>query len=275
MLRTTIPFRNARTKPKSMITKVGDDDRPKYIVNATRTILRILGAWPLPAASPLSAKIKCRILNLFVYFLLLFTIVPGLLKMFLKATSTEAQMRIAGPVINCTSQFIKFTVVLYQAEEIKKSLAVITHDWMDTSEEDRHMLRERAIMERKVAVIFLCVMYGGGMGYRMIVPLLKGPIVTADNITIRPLSCPVYYIVLDEQASPVYEITYILQCMAGFAIYAIMTGSCGTCAFLALHVCHQLRILKSKMTTLGEYQSPNVIQYGLKDIVDHRTKIKG
>ncbi|XP_076676294.1 uncharacterized protein LOC143373190 [Andrena cerasifolii] len=260
-----------------MIAEVCDDGRPKYIVNTTRTILRILGAWPLPAASPLSARIKCRILNCIVYFLLLFTIVPGVLKMFLQATSTEAQIRIAGPVINCTSQFIKFTVVLYRAKEIKKSLALISHDWMGTSEDDRHMLRDRAIMERKVAVIFLSVMYGGGMGYRVVVPLLKGPIVTADNVTIRPLSCPVYYIVLDEQTSPVYEITYVLQCMAGFAIYAIMTGSCGTCAFLALHVCHQLRILKSKITTLGKYQSAdvNVIQHGLKDIIDHRTKIKG
>ena len=181
-----------------------------------------------------------------------------------------------GPIINCSMQFFKYTIILWRRKEIQEGLHAIRHDWIQATEEERLIFRSKMKIGRRVVLIAAFTMYGGGLCYRTILPLLKGTIITADNITIRPLPCPSYFIIINEQQSPIYEILFMLQVMAGMASYAVISGTCGISALLVLHACSMLRILVNKIKKLVNKSdmSEVTLQRKIMDIVEYQMKIK-
>ncbi|XP_076675552.1 odorant receptor 4-like [Andrena cerasifolii] len=252
-------------------------DDVKYVVKVARAILWIVGAWPIPATSPRSKRIKLRAQNVVVYFFFVFTIMPGLLRMFLIEKTMLKKVMIMGPVLNCSMQFFKYTILLYHSEEIRRIIAAIGQDWTSANQVEREILRSKAKVGRRVALMSAMTIYFSGFGYRTFIPLSKGTVVTAENVTIRPLAFPVSFIFFNEQISPIYEIVFGLQFVAGFLTYSVISGSCGMCALLILHVCSQLAILVNKINRIadGENIDDAVLQRRIVDIVEHQTKIKG
>lgn len=251
-------------------------DDVNYVVKVARGILWIVGAWPIPATSPMSKRIKLRFQNVVVYFFFAFTIMPGLLRMFLIEKAILKKVMIMGPVLNCSMQFFKYTILLYHSEEIRRIIAAIGQDWMSASKVEREILRSKAKVGRRVALMSAMTIYFSGFGYRTFIPLSKGTIVTPENVTIRPLAFPVSFIFFNEQISPIYEIVFGLQFVAGFVTYSVISGSCGMCALLILHVCSQLGILVNKINRIaeGENIDDTVLHRRIVDIVEHQTKIK-
>ena len=259
----------------SALAKAEED--MKYATRFVKPILGIVGAWPVSSSASSFSKILTRIEHILTYFLFLLLMVPTLMHVFLKETNNKIRLKLMGPIINCSMQFCAYTILLCRASEIQNGLNVIKQDWITATEENRLIFRSKAKIARRVVLTVAITMYGGGLCYRTVLPLLKGTIVTPGNITIRPLPCPSYFVILDEQKSPNYEILFVLQVMAGFVIYAVISGSCGLSALFVLHVCSMLSILVDKMKALVDMRdmSDTIVQRRIMDIVEHQTKIKG
>ncbi|KAL2731032.1 odorant receptor 22c-like isoform X4 [Vespula squamosa] len=109
-------------------------------------------------------------------------------------------------------------------------------------------------------------------------PLVKGKIVTAENVTIRPLPSPGYYFHLfDDQVSPFYEIIYFLQCAEGcVTIYTNIT-ICTLAINFVVHACSQLEIfidLLEASLTSTEFTEKEDVNAKLAVAVEHHTRIR-
>ncbi|XP_011058393.1 PREDICTED: uncharacterized protein LOC105148385 [Acromyrmex echinatior] len=100
---------------------------------------------------------------------------------------------------------------------------------------------------RRLVTLCAIFMYGSGLSFRLILPFAKGKIITPQNVTIRPLPCPAYFIFFDVQVSPIYELIFVIQILSGIITYSITTGLCGLAAVFVMHICGQLKILMSLM----------------------------
>ncbi|KAK9299123.1 hypothetical protein QLX08_007743 [Tetragonisca angustula] len=202
--------------------------------------------------------------------------VPPLMHMFLETNSVKVILRIMGPTINCIMQFCKYTILLRQMSRIQKSVNAIKEDLTSATAENRLIFRSKVKILRRIVIVAAITMYGGGLCHRTVVPLLRGTIVTPDNVTIRPLPSPTHLIILDEQKSPTYEILFVLQVFAGFVAYAIVCGISGMSALLVLHTCSMLRILANKMNRLVDKKDvpEMMVQRRIADIVEYQMKIK-
>ncbi|KAG7198561.1 hypothetical protein KM043_005925 [Ampulex compressa] len=248
-----------------------------YAVQISRAILRLIGAWPLDEDSSLVQKMIRRGQNFLCYFLFLFILVPGLLRMILKEKSSHARLKMIGPLLNCFMSFLKYSVLLYKARAIRMALREMRDDWQDVgSIEEWETMMSKARIGRRLVLLSALFMYGGGLSYRTILPLSKGTILTPDNATIRALACPSYFFKFDEQVTPFYEIVFALQFFAGFAVYSVTCGACGLAALLVLHLCGQLQILMGSFKRLTEDYNfeETIVGKRLALIVQHHTKIQ-
>ena len=258
----------------SEIAKAEED--LKYATRFVKPILATIGAWPISSSTSFFLKALQRLGHIFTYFLFFLIMIPTLAYVFLKEKNSKVRLKLMGPIINCSMQFFKYTIIIWRRKEIQEGLHAIRHDWIKATEEERLIFRSKMKIGRRVVLIAAFTMYGGGLCYRTILPLLKGTVITADNITIRPLPCPSYFIIINEQQSPIYEILFVLQVMAGMAIYAVISGTCGISALLVLHACSMLRILVNKIKKLVNKSdmSEVTLQRKIMDIVEYQMKIK-
>ncbi|XP_017878915.2 odorant receptor 4-like isoform X2 [Ceratina calcarata] len=248
----------------------------KYATSLVKPILTFLGVWPLPPDSHLSSKIIQKIAQFVAYFLFFFMLTPTFLYTVLKEKNPKVKMKLLGPLVLCGMQVPKYTILLYRSKEIQESLKAIKRDWIAATEENRLIFLEKAKTGRSIVLTVAITIYGGGLCYRTIIPLLKGPITLPDNTTIRPLPLPSYYVIFDAQQSPNYEIIFVMQVLSGSILYSAITGTCGISAILVLHICSLLRILANKMKQLAENDdmTEREVQRRITDIVNYQTSIK-
>lgn len=248
-----------------------------YAVQVTRVILRMIGTWPISRCASNIERIATRLQNVICYFLFAFVIVPGLLLMFLKERDFKRRVRLLGPILNCWMGCLKYSLLIYHEREILSCLKQARQDWKDTVDwNDRKVMLSKARIGRKFAIISTVFMYVGGLSYRTIVPLSKGRMLTPMNTTVRALSCPSYFGKFDEQASPAYEIVFILQFFSGLLTYSVTCGAAGLAAFFIMHVCGQLNVLIGKLEYLNDMEPEDrAVAKLLADIVEHQIKVKG
>ncbi|XP_012230121.1 odorant receptor Or2-like [Linepithema humile] len=247
-----------------------------YAARVVRVILRIIGAWPISKFASKAEKIAVCLQNVLCYFLFAFILVPGLLLVFLKERDFKRKVRMLAPLLNCGMGTLKYSLLVYHAKEIQDCIEQVRQDWKNAeNKNDRKMMLSKASIGRKFAIFSASIMYIGGMSYRTIVPLSKGRMLTPMNTTVRALACPSYFIRIDEQASPAYEIIFTLQFFAGFFTYSVTCGAAGLAAFFIMHVCGQLSILVSKLQRLNDMEPEDrAIATLLADIVEHQIKVK-
>ncbi|XP_017878889.1 odorant receptor 82a-like isoform X2 [Ceratina calcarata] len=248
----------------------------KYATRFMRPILTSVGAWPIPDHCPLFSRIVQKITHAFTYFVFFLLLVPTLHYVIKKETNNKIRLKLVAPIINCGLQAIKYTIILYRMKEMQKGLDTIRQDWTNATEENRLIFLGKAKIARRIMLAVTSTIYGAGICYRIVLPLLRGTIVTPDNFTIRPLPCPVYFAYLDEQQTPIYEILFFLQIMGGFASYAVVSGSCGISAFLVLHACSMLRILGNKIKLLTDkgHMTEKEIRWKIANIVEFQMEGK-
>jgi len=248
-----------------------------YAVQVTRVILRMIGVWPISSYASNVERIVTRLQNVICYFLFAFIILPGLLRVFLKEHEFKRRVRLLAPLLNCWMGCMKYFLLVNHAREIQSCLKQAQQDWSDTVDEsDRKAMLSKAKIGRKFVIFSAIFMYVGGLSYRTIVPLSKGRMLTPMNTTVRALACPSYFGKFDEQASPAYEIVFILQFFAGVITYSIMSGAAGLAAFFVMHVCGQLSVLIGKFQRLNDMPEPEdrAVAILLADIVEHQIKVK-
>jgi hypothetical protein len=117
-------------------------------------------------------------------------------------------------------------------------------------------------------------MYTSGLYFRTIVPLSKGKIVTDQNVTIRHLPCPSYFIFFNGQISPAYEIIFFLQFLSGFVKYTITVAICSLAALFVTHICAQLEILMALINNLMSESEIDNLDTRLAVIVEYHVKVR-
>ncbi|XP_014604745.1 PREDICTED: uncharacterized protein LOC106787142 [Polistes canadensis] len=264
-----------------MLIKDNYDENLRYVIEPNHNILLSLGIRITYLQSDTNEsrlrKSLRLILILLNFVVILYVVVPGILHICLIETSTYAKFRIIVPIMYSTMSLAKYVVLFFCINEINSCLKHVKEDWKNTIENGtREIMRKKAIVGRRIFIICGALMYGSGILFRGIIPLTRGKIIINENLTIRPLPCPCYFIFFDPQISPVYEIVYFLQCLSGIVTYSITTAVCGLAALFVLHICGQLEILTMLMKRMvAKTDLPGVnIDAKIATTVEHQIRIR-
>ena len=235
-----------------------------------------LGAWPLGPDSATFLKILQPFIAPICFFLVSFTTWPGFYYVFFMERNSKRRLKLILPVLHSIFQLAQYIVVLSKMKNIRVALNDIRNDWMHTTEENRQFFRECAKVGNKIISILVIGVWGGGVAFRIMLPLLKGRIVLPDNTTVRLLPCPTYLPFVNEQVTPYYEIIFTLQALGGICNYIVVTSSTAIIMMISLHVCGLIRILRKKMIDLTDKSNINevTIQRNIITVVEYHTKIK-
>ncbi|XP_031366111.1 uncharacterized protein LOC102672657 isoform X2 [Apis dorsata] len=241
-----------------------------------QSFLKIVGVWPIPIESPLSLKIRNWFITFFSLFLQICIVGPCILVVLLKEKNGKRKINLFKLLTNTLNQLFKYVITLNRANELAIAMDEIKNDWLTATSEDRWIFAANSKIGQRVMLIVAVTVYSSGLGYRMLLPLLKGKIVLPNNVTIRLLPCPTYFTFFNELVSPYYEMIFMLQLLAGFFSYTVLNGTVGISLMLSLHMCSLLKILTRKMADLtnGSITSENIMQEKIVDIVEYQTKIK-
>ncbi|XP_032689623.1 odorant receptor 82a-like [Odontomachus brunneus] len=247
-----------------------------YTYELNRFFLRILGVWPYANKKfCLLQKLRKSVLIFGCYFILCCDLISILLYIFVVQKETHARIKIIGVVLFTIVSIFKYSNMLYVENQMKDCLACVEKDFQSvTSSTARNTMLFHARTGRRLLILCGIFMYGGGMTYRTAIPLSREKIVTAQNITIRPLPCPAYYVVFDSQISPTYEIVFFVQCLTGFLKYTITVAGCGIAALFTMHIVAQLDILMVLMNNLTVKHELEHVNKKLSVIVQHQIKIR-
>ncbi|XP_072746738.1 odorant receptor 4-like [Anoplolepis gracilipes] len=227
----------------------------KRTVQVTRCVLNSIGIWPLQDDSSAFRTVGIKILRILCQALLCFIFVPGVLKMFLKETNTRRRLKMIGPMCNCLMAVLKHAALICRSDRIKDCIKHIEEDWGKLNlAEDRRIMTSNSRIGRSLAILCVAFVYGSGFSYRTIMPLSRGVIITAQNVTIRPVAFDGYYVFVDPQKTPAYEIIFTIQFLSGFVQYSVTSGACSLAALLVLHACGQLKILITRMEDLSHIE---------------------
>ncbi|XP_032689602.1 odorant receptor 22c-like [Odontomachus brunneus] len=253
------------------------EDDIMYITKVTRNVLYILGVWPsLDGRKSIGGRI-CRLLLIIISWLLLYCVlIPGFL-FWLHEKRTRIRIQMLPLLLFGFMAIGKYGNLIFREGQIKRCLQHIEEDWKNVIDTDaRNMMIKSAKTGRRLVTICGIFMYGSGVSFRTILPLSKGKLVTAQNITIKPLPCPGYFFSFNAQASPTYEMIFAMQFFSGLITFSITTAVCGLTAVFAMHACGQLKILMKLMKHLFEEQwtEKHDMIRKLAEVVEYQIRIR-
>lgn len=247
-----------------------------YITRLTRNVLSVLGIWPSLDEERTTGR-ACRFLLITISWILLYCVlVPGTL-FWVMEKRTLVKIQTIPLLFYGYMAVGKYGNLMLRQGQIRRCLKHIEKDWKNIPNADtRDMMIDSAKTGRRLAALCGLFMYGSGISFRSVLPLAKGKIVTAQNITIKPLPCPGYFFSFNVQVSPAYEMVFVMQFLSGLVTFSITTGVCGLTAVCAMHACGQLKILMNLMTHLVEEQRQDTqnIDRRLADVVEHQIRVR-
>lgn len=246
-----------------------------YITHLTRNILSLLGIWPTFDSST-DKRVRKYFFISISYILLYSVLIPGFLFWLIEKRVRVRVMTIPLLifVIMATS---KYSNMIFHEKSIRNCLEHIEEDYkIATSAKARDTMIDSAKIGRRLVTLCAIFMYGSGLSFRLILPFAKGKIITPQNVTIRPLPCPAYFVVFNVQVSPIYELIFVIQLLSGIITFSITTGLCGLAAVFVMHACGQLKILVDLMRNLVEQQwhESYEVNRKLAKMVEHQIRIR-
>ncbi|XP_012230128.1 odorant receptor 4-like isoform X2 [Linepithema humile] len=247
-----------------------------YITQLTRIILMTLGVWPSFNRKSANKKLYKFLLICVSYILLYCVLLPGTF-FWLLEKRTYVKIQLMPLLLFGLMAISKYGNLIFREGQIKRCLKHIEEDWKNVISTDaREIMIKSAKTGRHLVALCGIFMYGSGLSFRTILPFVKGKIVNAQNITIKPLPCPGYFFFFNAQVSPNYEIIFALQVLSGLITFSITTGVCGLAAVFVMHACGQLRILMDLLKRLvdQEWQDSQVIDKKLAEIVEHQIRVR-
>lgn len=249
------------------------------IVNAfamNRFFFRIIGIWPFARTNFLLPELMETVPLVLACFAFLFCeLIPTILYVCMVLTDVRMRLRVVGSAIFTTTEVIKYGYMLLYKSQVRNCLMLVDEDWRNiVNPNDRISMIDRVKTGKRLIVMCAVFVYLTGVAVRMIIPLSIGKIVTSQNITIRPLPCVAYLVILDVQRSPVYEIVYLLQCVAGVVKYTIVVAIFGFVTLCAMHFSAQSDILMTLMNNFVNEDQPEELNKRLSTIVQHQIRIR-
>lgn len=242
----------------------------------SRFFFRMIGIWPFARANSLLPDLMERVTLVLASFTVLFCeIIPTLLYTFMILTDFRLRLKVVGSVIFTTVATLKYGYVLLYKSEVRNCLLLVDEDWRNVvNPNDRTSMIDRVRNSKRLIVMCAVFYYVTGVIVRMVVPLSTGKIVTPQNITIRPLPLVAYLVILDVQRTPVYEIVYLIQFLAGVVKYTITVATFGFVTLCAMHFCAQSDILVTLMNDFVNENRPENLNKRLATVVEHQIRIR-
>ncbi|XP_011684698.1 PREDICTED: odorant receptor 4-like [Wasmannia auropunctata] len=241
-----------------------------------RFFFRIIGMWPFARAnSPLLKSMETVALVLACFVSLLSELIPTMLYVFMVLTDARLRLRVVGNAIFTAVELVKYVYVLFYKSQVRSCLILVDEDWRNVvNPSDRVSMLDKVRIGKRLLAMCALFVYLTGMSFRIIMPLSTGKVVTPQNVTIRPLPCVSYLVVLDVQRSPVYEIVFFVQFLSGFVKYTITVATFGFVTLCAMHYCAQADALVTLINDFVNENRPERLNKRLATVVEHQIRIR-
>lgn len=238
---------NVQEIAKKYNVNIENTDESEYFSRISRYLLKAIAAWPLDENASRYERIYkyCVIAIFFITIMPLYT--PPVLFMIFKAKLTTMKLKSFTIISLCLSNTFKYILLLKYSNEIKVCVRQTQQDWKDiTVQQDYENMLYRGKIGRSLVILSTCLTYVACILSRLVIPLAQGSVVL-NNVTIKRLPVPSYYVLFNEQKSPAYEIVYCVQVISGFLLFTIASGAFCLTTYFVMHVCGQLDILIRKI----------------------------
>ncbi|XP_032689632.1 uncharacterized protein LOC116852955, partial [Odontomachus brunneus] len=172
-----------------------------YTYELNRFVFSFLGIWPYVRTNFWILQKLQRVPLFFVFYLLLCSdLISTLLYIFMVQKETRARIKVIAGVLFTIVSLLKYSNFFYLKNPMKSCMMCVEKDFQSViNPTARNTMLFHVRTSRRLCILCSIFMYGAGLTYRTLIPLTRGKIVTAQNITIRPLPNPAYYI------SPAYD----------------------------------------------------------------------
>lgn len=239
-------------------------------------VFRLLGIWPcMETEASVSENIQKILLILSCYFLLFCELIPTILYIIIIEKRTRVRLKLISSVMFTILAVLKYSNLVFSKNQVRNCLMQVRDDWRNViSASARNSMIDKARIARQLLILCGIFMYSSGLYFRTIVPLTKGKFVTDQNITIRFLPCPSYFVFFDGRISPAYEIMFFIQFFSGFIKYTITVAICSLAALCVMHICAQLEILKALMNNLVNEPETKNLNKRLAVTVEYQIKMR-
>ncbi|XP_018406411.1 PREDICTED: uncharacterized protein LOC108782604 [Cyphomyrmex costatus] len=254
-------------------------DHEKYVsIQQLRWILKSIGIWPNPLESSSSIKKYMRVLiNVFCLAMMTFIFIPCVFYVVLEVEDTYNILKFTGPLTFCVMVIMKYSLLALRGRDIRVCIEHIKTDWRNTwYHSDRVMMIRNAEFSRRLIVINAFFSYGGVMFYHIALPIAVGKITERNsNLTYQPLVYPVARKIVDTRYSPINEIFFWVQFVAGIISQTTTVAACSVTAALAVHAYGRLEILMQWIVYLvdGREDFGNNVDERLAIIVQEHVRI--
>ncbi|XP_025159082.1 uncharacterized protein LOC105188555 [Harpegnathos saltator] len=257
-----------------MPRNVNSKDGIVYVKQPIRNLMLAIGIWPSRSQKrPVFQKVYNLFLNFSSNLLFACEIIPGIIYWLMEeSVRIRLQLILLLPYIFLCA--FQYDIILSRNDNIRQCWKHVEEDWRNAfGTDDRNIMFRCAKAAKFLILICGVLMYSGVAMYRIILPLSRGDIVTNQNVTIRPLACPVNFLFIDVQASPFYEIIFTFQSLTGLLIVSITTSTYGLLAYFVEHASGQMKILICLMKNLVREQKEEEVDKKLAQVVEHQIRV--
>ncbi|KAK2583205.1 hypothetical protein KPH14_009225 [Odynerus spinipes] len=233
---------------KEVLSYAGDIS---YAMKFCRQILTPLGIWSLIYdRATRKEKILSLPLNIACIFSLCFVLIPTGLYVLIYETNINIRLKLLGPLSFCLTSMIKYCYFGLKGEAIGQCITHVENDWsIVRNQHHRTIMLEYATIGRNLIVLCVVFLLTGGISYHTIMPLFSSGKIN-ENLTIRPHAYPGYDRYLDPQATPAYEIIFLMQFMCAMVMHGVTIAACSLAATFVTHACGQIQIVMARLNDL-------------------------
>ncbi|XP_071558316.1 odorant receptor 4-like [Temnothorax nylanderi] len=246
----------------------------KYTIQLNRVIFSLLGIWPETDPTFLE-NLKKFSLILGCYFILACELIPTILYIVLVEKRVIVRMKLLSSVMFTILAVLKYSSLVLSKNQVRNCLTRVKDDWQNVSStSSRNSMIDKARTARRLLILCGIFMYTSGLYYRTVVPLSRGKSVNAQNVTIRHLPTPSYFVLFNGQISPAYEIVFFIQFLSGMIKYTITVAICSLAALFVMHTCGQLEILMALTDNMVNEMEEKQLDRKLALIVEHQIRMR-
>ncbi|CAK9805265.1 Odorant receptor 4 [Anthophora quadrimaculata] len=249
----------------------------KLSVQMSRWILKPIGVWPNSANISIRERYFYWLINVICYSLIMFLLVPCSLYVILEVEDVYNRIKLLGPLNFCVMAFLKYHMLIVYENDIRECIERIEWDWKNiTYSKDKDIMIENAIFGRRLIIICTFFMYSGFAFYYIAIPISVGKIPAQDvNVTFIPMVFPFSKFIVDTRYSPINEILFSLQVLAGCLMHSITSAACSLAAMFATHACGQMQVLMNWLKHLinGRPDMCNNVDRRIAKIVNQHVRI--
>ncbi|CAK9804326.1 hypothetical protein ANTQUA_LOCUS4044 [Anthophora quadrimaculata] len=228
-----------------VVTHINPTVHSDYSLQFNRWSLKPIGAWPSTLSTSKHERIISVALIVICFSLILFSIIPCWLHVFLEDESFYIKVKVIGPLAHWMLGAIIYITLLLRRNDIRHCVNHIETDWkMVTRKKDEKVMLRNAKFGRYVAIFCAIFVQGGIMAYCLITAS-NTQIMEIGNETriLHTLPLATYEKLIPVDKNPVNEIVILSQFLSGFIVNTSEVGIFSLAAVLAAHACGQLDVL--------------------------------